>query len=86
MSRLLIVVGDHHSHGGTLTEGCARSRIDGRAIVREGDEADCPTHGRTQVVDASSRATFYGRKAARDGDRLACGAELIGGLSRVGQD
>jgi uncharacterized Zn-binding protein involved in type VI secretion len=81
--RRLVVVGDTHSHGGTLTEGCARSRIDGRPIVRNGDAADCPIHGRTRVVDASSRISYYGQIAAFDGDKLACGAELIAGLSRT---
>src|SRR4051812_1399136 len=83
MSHRLIVVGDTHSHGGTMTDGCPRSRIDGRAIVREGDPAECPIHGRTRVVDARSCISYYGHVAARDGDRLACGAEMVAGLARL---
>lgn len=83
MSRQLIVVGDAHSHGGTMTDGCPRSRVDGRAIVRGGDPAHCPIHGRTRVVDASSRISYHGHIAASDGDKLACGAELIASSARL---
>lgn len=83
MSSRLIVVGDRHSHGGVLTHGCTDARIDGKAIVRKGDPAECPQHGPTCVVTASSGARFDGAEAACAGDMLACGAVLIFSQSMV---
>jgi uncharacterized Zn-binding protein involved in type VI secretion len=83
MSRRLIVVGDSHSHGGTLEHGCPHARIGGRAIVRLGDEARCPLHGSTHVATAISRIRYYGAIGACDGDELACGARLIASQRRV---
>lgn len=83
MSGRLIVVGDSHSHGGTLDHGCANARIDGCAIVRMGDPATCPIHGPTFVATATSRVNYYGAKGACEGDALACGALLIASQQRV---
>lgn len=83
MTGNFIVVGDRHSHGGVLTQGCDRADIDGRAIVRLGDIAICPLHGPTFVATASSRVEFYGADAACPGDTLACGAQLIASQTRV---
>ncbi|HEY4292198.1 PAAR domain-containing protein [Luteibacter sp.] len=83
MSRRLIVVGDRHSHGGTLEHGCADAFIGGRAIVRQGDKAHCPLHGDTYVATASARVSYYGATGACEGDELACGARLIASQSLV---
>lgn len=83
MSGRWIVVGDNHTHGGVVTQGCDRARVGGRAIVRLGDAAMCPVHGPTFVATASSRVTYYGADAACAGDRLACGAELIASQNRI---
>lgn len=83
MTGRLIVVGDLHSHGGTMEHGCAHARIDGLAIVRLGDEAACPRHGKTRVATASSGIRYYGAVAACDGDELECGAVLMARQHRV---
>lgn len=84
MSRRYIVVGDSHSHGGVLDQGCPYATIEGRAIVRQGDKASCPVHGNTYVATASARASYYGAIAACEGDELACGARLIASQNLVG--
>ncbi|RBC36825.1 PAAR domain-containing protein, partial [Xanthomonas oryzae] len=48
----------------------------------EGHPAICPLHGRTHIEGASSHLNIHGRKAALDGDKLACGATLIAGRQR----
>ncbi|WP_306170262.1 PAAR domain-containing protein [Xanthomonas oryzae] len=50
--------------------------------VCEGHPAICPLHGRTHIEGASSHLNIHGRKAALDGDKLACGAALIAGRQR----
>ncbi|WP_305956408.1 PAAR domain-containing protein [Xanthomonas oryzae] len=45
----------------------------------EGHPAICPLHGRMHIEGASSHLNIHGRKAALDGDKLACGATLIAG-------
>ncbi|WP_141696495.1 PAAR domain-containing protein, partial [Xanthomonas cerealis] len=53
--------------------------IDGQAFACEGHPAICPLHGRTHIASASSHLNIHGRRAALDGDTLACGATLIAG-------
>ncbi|MFC7521207.1 PAAR domain-containing protein [Xanthomonas populi] len=53
--------------------------MDGQAFACEGHPAICPLHGRTHIAGASSQLNIHRRRAALDGDKLACGATLIAG-------
>lgn len=86
MTRPFIVVGDTHTHGGKVTVGAPTSQTNEKAIARVGDPAQCEIHGSTTIATGDPNVRVQGRSAARDGDKLACGATLIASQSQTGSE
>lgn len=78
--RMLIVVGDRHSGGGSVITGSPHTDIDGLAVARVGDKATCPAHkGIFPIITGDETLIIDGNPVARHGDRLACGCSLLSG-------
>ena len=78
--RMLIVVGDRHSGGGSVITGSPHTDIDGLPVARVGDKATCPTHkGIFPIITGDSTLIIDGNAVARHGDKLACGCSLFSG-------
>jgi uncharacterized Zn-binding protein involved in type VI secretion len=77
MTRPFICLGDKHSHGGRVISGTLQTDINDKAIARVGDRPVCNVHGSAVIVSGDANVTFKGKDAARDGDRMSCGAVLI---------
>lgn len=84
MTRPFIVLGDKHTHGGTVTTASALADIGGKGIARRNDKVTCPIHGPNYIVEGDDTAIIDGSGAARDGYKTACGATLIAGQSTTG--
>jgi uncharacterized Zn-binding protein involved in type VI secretion len=84
MTQRLICIGDSHSHGGKVVSSTTPGFVDGLAVACVGDNATCHIHGNVTIVDNDGTMYFLGRKAAREGDKLSCGASLIASQSLVG--
>ncbi|MGU7779700.1 PAAR domain-containing protein [Burkholderia sp. PU8-34] len=77
MTKPFIVLGDRHTHGGTVTSAATASSVDGRGIARRNDKVTCPIHGPNRIVDGDDTMIVQGEGVARDGYKTACGATLI---------
>ena len=78
--RMLIVLGDKHSGGGSVINGSPHTDIDGKPIARVGDKAVCPRHkGIFPIITGDNTLIIDGEAVARHGDKLACGCSLISG-------
>lgn len=78
--RMLIVLGDKHSGGGSVINGSPHTDIDGKPIARVGDKAVCPRHkGIFPIITGDNTLIIDGQAVARHGDKLACGCSLISG-------
>ncbi|QRD62776.1 PAAR domain-containing protein (plasmid) [Xanthomonas citri pv. citri] len=78
--RMLIVVGDKHSGGGSVVSGSPDTDIDGKAVARVGDKATCTKcKGVFPIVSGDPTLVIDGKPVARHGDKLACGCTLISG-------
>ncbi|ODN64261.1 hypothetical protein BA763_20080 [Burkholderia cenocepacia] len=78
MTQPFIVLGDKHSHGGTVTSASTRRRRSiGRGIARRNDTVTCPIHGPNYIVDGDDTMIVQGEGVARDGYKTACGAVLV---------
>ncbi|AJG20688.1 PAAR domain-containing protein [Cupriavidus basilensis] len=84
MPRKLIKKGDKTTHGGEVISGSASDLLDGQPMARLGDLVSCPLiypdgrpHGTNKIVEASSGLTVEGGVVACEGDRTACGCQLI---------
>lgn len=49
--KLVIVLGDRTSHGGTVITGDAALEISDKPAACLGDKVCCPLHGDTQIVE-----------------------------------
>ncbi len=74
MSKPFIVLGDRHSHGGTVTSASAVSSVQNRGIARRNDTVSCPLHGSNHIVDGDDTMIVQGQAVARDGHKTACDA------------
>lgn len=80
MARVIIVVGDRTSSGGSVVSGSPETDIDGKPVARIGDMAACPLHkGVFPIASGDATLVIDGRPVAREGDRLACGCQLVSG-------
>jgi len=86
MNRPFICLGDKHSHGGRVVTGAPQSDINGKAVARVGDRAVCKIHGSVVIVSGDANVTFDGMAAAREGDKLSCGAVLIAQQQATGSE
>lgn len=79
MARALIRLGDSTSHGGTVIEASTIRRSGGIGIARVGDKVTCPIpgHGTNPIVSGDLTFIVDGQPVAREGDKTACGADLI---------
>ena len=78
--RMLIVLGDKHSGGGSVINESPHTDIDGKPIARVGDKAICPRHkGIFPIITGDNTLIIDGQPVARHGDKLACGCSLISG-------
>jgi uncharacterized Zn-binding protein involved in type VI secretion len=84
MPRPFIVLGDKHSHGGSVTSAATSAKIDGKNIARRNDKVTCPIHGPNHIADGDDTAIIEEQGAARDGYKTACGATLIASQSTTG--
>lgn len=76
--RVLIVVGDMTSSGGSVVSGSMATDIDGKPVARVGDMATCPLHkGAFPIVSGDPTLIIDGQPVARHGDRLACGCQVL---------
>jgi len=79
MARVLIVVGDGLSSGGSVVTGSPFTDIDGQPMARVGDRTLCPTHGPGTIITGDGTLIVDGNAAARHGDWVSCGCQLIAG-------
>ncbi|MYN20127.1 PAAR domain-containing protein [Rugamonas sp. FT107W] len=78
MSRPVIRIGDHTSHGGVVKTGSTEFIVDGKGVARLGDTVSCPLHPSETAINSGSETYITdGKPTARDGDTTACGAKLI---------
>ncbi|MGH8053862.1 MAG: PAAR domain-containing protein [Stenotrophomonas sp.] len=82
--RMLIVVGDRTTGGGSVITGTMETDIDGKPVARMGDKATCPKHkGIFPIVSGDHTLVIDGQPVARHGDSLACGCTLLSGKQRL---
>jgi len=75
MKRYYITVGAKTTVGGTVVNGLPRSRINGQAMAREGDEVKCPecnSFGTIICVEPRLSEAWDGRKPALHDDLCKC--------------
>lgn len=78
MTRMIIVVGDTTTGGGTVITGSAFTDIDGKPVARIGDQATCcRCKGTFPIVSGDATFIIDGQPVARERDWLACGCRLI---------
>lgn len=78
--RMLVVLGDKHSGGGSVITGSPSTDIDGKPIARAGDKAICIRHkGVFPIITGDDTLVIDGQPVARHGDKLACGCSLMSG-------
>jgi uncharacterized Zn-binding protein involved in type VI secretion len=85
MSKPFIVLGDKHTHGGSVTSASAMSSVKNRGIARRNDTVSCPIHGTNHIAEGDDTMIVQGEAVARDGHKTACGATLIASEA-VGSD
>lgn len=84
MTKPFILLGDKTDHGGVVVSASETSDCGGKGIARVGDQVTCPKKGHgsvTTIVTGDATAIVDGRRAARHGDKTACGAILIASQS-----
>ncbi len=86
MTRPFIVLGDKHSHGGTVTSASTIAKIDGKGIARRNDTVSCPIHGSNHIDEGDDTAIIENQAVARDGHKTKCGAVLIASQSNTGSE
>ncbi|CAJ5343612.1 PAAR motif family protein [Burkholderia pseudomallei] len=71
--------GDRTTHGGIVQKGSPTDMMDGKAMAMLGDMVSCPRCGGVFPIVTTKPLgmTFDGRPPATEGDKTACGAELI---------
>ncbi|MGD3143930.1 PAAR domain-containing protein [Xanthomonas oryzae pv. oryzicola] len=80
MARMIIVVGDRTTGGGTVVSGSLETDIDGMPVARLGDRVTCRKHpGVHTIVTGDITLMIEGQPVARHGDRLSCGCQLLSG-------
>lgn len=81
MSKPAIRVGDPGAHAGTVTSGARTVTIGGLAAARVTDPHSEPpplaAHGPQVIATGSATVFIESLQAARQGDTLGCGANLI---------
>lgn len=77
----VIRLGDQTSHGGKVIGGDPTFKVLGKPIVCEGHMAVCPKcKGVFPVEVNGDELTHHGKKVAFEGDKAACGAQLISSI------
>lgn len=84
MTRPFIILGDKHSHGGSVTSASTIAGTSGKGIARRNDKVSCPIHGANHIADGDDTVVIEGEGAARDGHKTACGATLIASQTQTG--
>ncbi|RBG21627.1 PAAR domain-containing protein, partial [Xanthomonas oryzae pv. oryzae] len=80
MARMIIVVGDRTTGGGTVVSGSLETDIDGMPVARVGDRVTCRKHpGVHTIATGDITLMIEGQPVARHGDRLSCGCQLLSG-------
>jgi uncharacterized Zn-binding protein involved in type VI secretion len=75
--------GDAISHGGSITSGATRTRVEGQPVARQGDPVSCDKHGPQTITGGSASVLVEGNPVARVGDLVSCGATIISGAGTV---
>ncbi|MBI5447410.1 MAG: PAAR domain-containing protein [Gammaproteobacteria bacterium] len=82
--KLVIVVGDKTTHGGTVISGNESLEISDKAAACLGDKVSCPLHGETTIIEGFHSMSLNPNKTlAYDGCKTSCGAELIAGCQTI---
>lgn len=78
--KLVIVLGDKTSHGGTVITGNETIEICDKPAACLGDKVSCPLHGETTIVEGFHTVMVNPNKTlAYEGCETSCGAVLIAG-------
>lgn len=79
MGRPVIILGDRHSHGGTVISAAPATDTHGIQIARLGDKVSCPIpgHGVNHIASGDPTCIVDGQPVARHGDVTACGATIF---------
>ena len=77
----IALLGSLTDHGGRITTGEERDRINGVPVACKGDLHECPIpgHGVTAILEGAPNQQTYGRYKAYVGCRTGCGARIIQG-------
>ena len=76
----IVLNGDCIDHGGYVLASDKTMTVNGKPVVRIGDEVICFKHGKTEIVASKGTDLTVGKKpVARIGDKTKCGAKLLGG-------
>ncbi|WP_300775101.1 PAAR domain-containing protein [uncultured Desulfovibrio sp.] len=74
----IILLGDMTTHGGKVMTASGTLTCMGSPVARVGDMVLCPLcKGMFPIVEGAQTALDNGKKIARHGDKVACGATLI---------
>ncbi|WP_296229253.1 PAAR domain-containing protein [Ralstonia sp. UBA689] len=78
MARQMIVVGDTLSpHGGKVISGSSADSVDGKAVARRNDLADCAKHGVNPIAEGDPSMLVNGEPASLEGHHASCGCVLV---------
>jgi uncharacterized Zn-binding protein involved in type VI secretion len=79
--RGVIRFGDKTSHGGKVVSAQAAFKVLGKPIAVDGDMVYCPKcKGTFPIQVARGERYHHGKAVAYEGDKTACGAELISSI------
>ncbi|HDF2330303.1 TPA: PAAR domain-containing protein [Morganella morganii] len=75
----VICLGDSTDHGGKVVSAAqAKTTVNGRPVVTEGDLVFCPQcKGTFPITEGSQAMSFQGRGVVYEGMKTACGAILF---------
>jgi uncharacterized Zn-binding protein involved in type VI secretion len=81
LGRGVIRLGDKTTHGGTVISAQPTFKVLGKAVAVQGDLTVCPQcKGTFAIQSAGSECHHNGQAVAYDGDKAACGAELLSSI------
>jgi uncharacterized Zn-binding protein involved in type VI secretion len=77
---------DTSTHGGQIVTASPDVIVNGRGCARDGDQLDCPIHGRQPITAITSKTFVNGRLVVTVGATAACGATISTGSDNVDWD
>mgnify|MGYP001767343226 CR=1 FL=1 len=86
MERLIVVIGDTGSHGGSVIESGTDESVfaEGKIVCVEGAIYDCPIHGQQPVNEnLATKTTVNSKNVVLHQSKAACGAEIYSSLIKT---